>query len=421
MKLSKIKGTRDILPQESEIFNKAENILRETMEKYGYKEIRTPIFELTELFIKGTGATTDLVNKEMYSFTDRGGRNISLRPEGTPSVIRAYLENNLHKKRLFQKFFYYGSMFRQENPQSGRLREFHQFGIESIGSQSPQIDAETIILGLEVLENMGLHNIELHLNNIGCEKCRPAYRKALKSFLEPKLDRFCSDCNRRFKTNILRVLDCKKKTCRQAIGDAPKTIDYLCPECAEHFAQVRNLLSKSNAHFILNPHLVRGLDYYTKTVYEFVSPVLGAQDAVGGGGRYDKMIESFDGPPIPAIGFACGMDRILLAARKQGTEKTEKKHPKCYIVTMDKASDEAGFLLLNKLRQEGFYCEKDFMGRSVKAQMKDANKLETQFVIIIGTDEVEKNEITLRKMQDGSQKRIPLSVKEIKKEITNEQ
>ncbi len=421
MKINKIKGTRDILPEEIDAFTTAENILRETMDKYEYREIRTPIFEHSELFIKTTGAATDIVKKEMYSFTDRGGRNISLRPEGTPSVIRAYLENSLDKKKLFQKFFYYGPMFRQENPQSGRLREFRQFGIEAIGSKSPQIDAETIILGIEVLKNIGLEKVELHLNNIGCEKCRPSYESGLKSFLQPKLPLLCDDCKKRFNTNILRVLDCKKQSCKELTKDAPKPVDYLCQECSEHFAQVINLLKKSDLSYILNPHLVRGLDYYTKTVYEFISPILGAQDAVGGGGRYDKMIESFGGSRIPAIGFACGMERILLAAQKQEKIKTQNKHPKCYIVTMDAKSDEQGFLLLGKLRKLGIRCEKDFMSKSLKAQMKDANKLKAEFACIIGSDEIEKNEVTLKRMDDGTQKRIAFSVDEIRKEIDNGQ
>ncbi|TES90731.1 MAG: histidine--tRNA ligase [Candidatus Cloacimonadota bacterium] len=417
MEIRKIKGTKDILPDETEIFLAAEKVLRETMIKYGYREIRIPTFEQTELFKKGTGVSTDIVTQQMYSFTDRGERNISLRPEGTPSVVRAYLENNLHKKRLFQKFFYYGRMFRQESPQSGRLREFNQFGIESIGSLSPQIDAETIILGLEVLRNIGLKRIEIHLNSIGCDKCRPSYKKSLKEYLKPKLNILCNDCKRRFNANILRVLDCKRETCRKELQNSPVSIDYLCDECKNHFSKVKELLQKSNVSFTLNPYLVRGLDYYTKTVYEFISPVLSAQDAVGGGGRYDRMIELFGGPPIPAIGFACGMERILLAVEKEGGEKRKKEKLDCYIATMDDKTDEEGFLLLNNLREKGLSCEKDFLNRSLKAQMKDANRLGADFVVIIGPEEMEKNEITIRMMSDSSQKRIEFSVDAIVKEI----
>ncbi|MCK4575292.1 histidine--tRNA ligase, partial [candidate division WOR-3 bacterium] len=410
MKIQKIKGTKDILPNETETFLEAEKTLRKTMAKYGYREMRTPIFEQTELFIKGTGETTDIVNKEMYSFTDKGGRNLSLRPEGTPSIIRAYLENNLHKKRIFQKLFYYGRMYRQESPQSGRLREFRQFGIEAIGSLSPQIDAETIILGLEILNNIGLRKVETQISSVGCDKCRPFYKESLKNFLESKLNLLCDDCKRRFEVNILRVLDCKRETCRQVLKNAPTSENQLCNECKDHFSKVLDLLQKSNVHFTLNPYLVRGLDYYTKTVYEFISPVLGAQDAVGGGGRYDKMVELFGGPQIPAIGFACGMERILLAVEKEGKAKIQKQHFDFYIVTMDEKTDEKGFLLLNELRKKGFVCEKDYLERSLKAQMKDSDRLGAEFVIIIGSEELGNNEVTLRRMTDGSQKRVKLSI-----------
>lgn len=419
MKIQKIKGTKDILPNETETFLEAEKTLRKTMAKYGYREMRTPIFEQTELFIKGTGETTDIVNKEMYSFTDKGGRNLSLRPEGTPSIIRAYLENNLHKKRIFQKLFYYGRMYRQESPQSGRLREFRQFGIEAIGSLSPQIDAETIILGLEILNNIGLRKVETQISSVGCDKCRPFYKESLKNFLESKLNLLCDDCKRRFEVNILRVLDCKRETCRQVLKNAPTSENQLCNECKDHFSKVLDLLQKSNVHFTLNPYLVRGLDYYTKTVYEFISPVLGAQDAVGGGGRYDKMVELFGGPQIPAIGFACGMERILLAVEKEGKAKIQKQHFDFYIVTMDEKTDEKGFLLLNELRKKGFVCEKDYLERSLKAQMKDSDRLGAEFVIIIGSEELENNEVTLRRMTDGSQKRVKLSIDAIVEEIRN--
>ncbi|MCK4234216.1 histidine--tRNA ligase [candidate division WOR-3 bacterium] len=419
MKIQKIKGTKDILPNETETFLEAEKTLRKTMAKYGYREMRTPIFEQTELFIKGTGETTDIVNKEMYSFTDKGGRNLSLRPEGTPSIIRAYLENNLHKKRIFQKLFYYGRMYRQESPQSGRLREFRQFGIEAIGSLSPQIDAETIILGLEILNNIGLRKVETQISSVGCDKCRPFYKESLKNFLESKLNLLCDDCKRRFEVNILRVLDCKRETCRQVLKNAPTSENQLCNECKDHFSKVLDLLQKSNVHFTLNPYLVRGLDYYTKTVYEFISPVLGAQDAVGGGGRYDKMVELFGGPQIPAIGFACGMERILLAVEKEGKAKIQKQHFDFYIVTMDEKTDEKGFLLLNELRKKGFVCEKDYLERSLKAQMKDSDRLGAEFVIIIGSEELGNNEVTLRRMTDGSQKRVKLSIDAIVEEIRN--
>jgi histidyl-tRNA synthetase len=419
MKIGKIKGTKDILHEEIESFLQAEKKLREVMEKYNYREIRTPIFEHTELFVKGTGEHTDIVKKEMYNLTDRGGRNLTLRPEGTPSIVRAYIENNFYKKRLFQKFFYYGHMFRQESPQSGRQREFHQFGIEAIGSISPQVDVETVLLGLEVLSEIGLQNIEVQINSIGCKKCRPTYKKVLRQFLQPKLDKLCEDCQRRFDTNILRTLDCKKKSCQRQLKNAPKHTDYLCDECRNHFAEVKELLQKSNVNFSFNPYLVRGLDYYTKTVYEFISPVLGAQDAVGGGGRYDDMVELFGGPSIPAIGFACGMERILLAMEKEGNIGKQNKKLQCYIATMDEKTNKAGFLLMGKLRNLDLNCEKDYLNRSLKAQMKDANKLNAQFVIIIGTEELNTNQATLKRMSDGLQKRIKFSAKEILKEVKN--
>ncbi len=417
MKMQRIKGTKDILPEETALLLKAEKALRETMIKYGYREIRTPLFEQTELFIKGTGETTDIVNKEMYSFIDNGGRNLSLRPEGTPSIVRAYLEHNLHKKRLFQKLFYYGRMYRQESPQAGRLREFRQFGIEAIGSLSPQIDTEAILLGMEALRAIGLKTIDLQLNSVGCEQCRPQYKEALMGFIEPKLNAMCDDCKRRYKTNILRMLDCKRDSCKQLLKDAPTHLQFLCAECKEHFASVQELLSRSNCAFTLNPYLVRGLDYYTKTVFEFISPLLGAQDAVGGGGRYDRMVELFGGPSIPAIGFACGMERSLLAASKEGVKEEPKPYLDCYIVTMDRATDEKAFGLLGELRKNGLRCEKDYLSRSMKAQMKDADRSEAAYTIILGTEELETGEITIRKMSDGSQKRLRHSADTIAREI----
>jgi histidyl-tRNA synthetase len=421
MNIQRIKGTKDIMPDETALFLKAEQALRETMAKYGYREIRTPLLEQTELFVKGTGETTDIVNKEMYSFTDNGGRNLSLRPEGTPSIVRAYLEHNLHKKRLFQKLFYYGRMYRQESPQAGRFREFRQFGIEAIGSLSPQIDAEVILLGMESLRAIGLKTIELHLNSVGCERCKPQYKEALKDFIEPRLDDMCDDCKKRYETNILRMLDCKRDSCRRALGDAPTHLQFLCTECKDHFSSVQELLSRSNCAFTLNPYLVRGLDYYTKTVFEFVSPVLGAQDAVGGGGRYDRMVELFGGPSIPAIGFACGMERSLLAASEEGGTEEVKPCFDCYLVSMDSATDEKAFELLAALRERGFRCEKDYLSRSMKAQMKDADRSGAPYTIVLGTEELSLGEVTIRKMSDGSQKRVPLTAESIARVIEDEQ
>lgn len=421
MKIQRIKGTKDILPEETALFLKAEHALRETMSKYGYREIRTPLFEHTELFIKGTGETTDIVNKEMYSFKDSGGRNLSLRPEGTPSVVRAYLENSMHKKRMFQKLFYYGRMYRQESPQAGRFREFRQFGIEAIGSLSPQIDAEAILLGMEALHALGLKTLDLHLNSVGCEQCRPQYKDALAKFIEPKLNGMCDDCKRRYNTNILRMLDCKRDACRQSLRDAPSHVQFLCKECKDHFGRVQELLTKADCSFTLNPYLVRGLDYYTKTVFEFISPVLGAQDAVGGGGRYDRMVELFGGPSIPAIGFACGMERSLLAASEEGGTAEAEPSLDCYLVSMDKATDEKAFELLGALRAHGLRCEKDYLARSMKAQMKDADRSGATHAIILGADELEAHEVTIRKMSDGSQRRVPQVAEVIAREIQNKQ
>ncbi len=421
MKIQSIKGTKDILPDETAIFLKAEQALRATMAKYGYREIRTPLFEQTELFIKGTGETTDIVNKEMYSFTDNGGRHLSLRPEGTPSIVRTYLENNLHKKRLFQKLFYYGRMYRQESPQAGRLREFRQFGIEAIGSGSPQIDAEVILLGVDALQAIGLSVIDLQINSVGCDECRPQYKQALKTFIAPKLDGMCDDCQRRYETNILRMLDCKQDACKKALRDAPTHLDFLCRACKQHFADVQQLLSDAGCTFALNPYLVRGLDYYTKTVFEFISPKLGAQDAVGGGGRYDGMVELFGGPSIPAIGFACGMERILLAVSKEGQQEEIKPSLDCYLVSMDKETDRKAFELLVALRRRGIRCEKDYLSRSIKAQMKDANRAGARYAIIIGPEEVEARQVTLRKMSDSMQQRLPDTPEQIASVIGSDQ
>jgi histidyl-tRNA synthetase len=297
------------------------------------------------------------------------------------------------------------------------LREFRQFGIEAIGSISPQIDAEGILLGVEALRAIGLKTIDLQLNSVGCEQCRPQYKEALKDFIEPKLDSMCDDCQRRFKTNILRILDCKRDPCKKPLQDAPTHLQFLCRECTQHFASVQELLAASKCEFTLNPYLVRGLDYYTKTVFEFISPLLGAQDAVGGGGRYDGMVELFGGPSIPAIGFACGMERTLLAVGKEGIEEKTEPVLDCYLVTMDNATDKKAFELLVALRGKGLRCEKDYLSRSMKAQMKDADRNGAAYVIIVGTEELVAGEVTIRKMSDGSQKRVVQAADTIANEI----
>lgn len=403
------RGTKDILPDTVGDWNYVEGEIRELCRRFGYSEIRTPIFEHTELFQRGIGEGTDVVDKEMYTFTDRGERSITLRPENTASAVRAYLQNKLYAQSNLVKLFYIGSMFRYDRPQAGRMREFHQFGVEALGEANPAVDAEVILLAMNLLEGLGLKDLELSINSVGCPKCRSKYRTMLQDFFRDKLEDLCEDCRSRFERSPLRILDCKKDSDKPYMADAPKITDCLCEECAEHFAKLKELLTSAGISFTHDPRLVRGLDYYTKTAFEIKYPPLGAQSAVAGGGRYDGLIEEMGGNPTPAVGFATGLERLLLALESQNLLPEKNRSVDAYVVALGEAAQAEGFKLLNSLRQQGLSAAMDFAGRSMKAQMKQANKLGAKYSVILGEDEIAEGVVMLRSMEDGSQVKVPMN------------
>lgn len=403
------RGTKDILPDTVGDWNYVEGEIRELCRRFGYSEIRTPIFEHTELFQRGIGEGTDVVDKEMYTFTDRGERSITLRPENTASAVRAYLQNKLYAQSNLVKLFYIGSMFRYDRPQAGRMREFHQFGVEALGEANPAVDAEVILLAMNLLGGLGLKDLELSINSVGCPKCRSKYRTMLQDFFRDKLEDLCEDCRSRFERSPLRILDCKKDSDKPYMADAPKITDCLCEECADHFAKLKELLTSAGISFTHDPRLVRGLDYYTKTAFEIKYPPLGAQSAVAGGGRYDGLIEEMGGNPTPAVGFATGLERLLLALESQNLLPEKNRSVDAYVVALGEAAQAEGFKLLNSLRQQGLSAAMDFAGRSMKAQMKQANKLGAKYSVILGEDEIAEGVVMLRSMEDSSQAKVPMN------------
>lgn len=402
------RGTKDILPDTVSQWNYVENKIRGLCRLYGYKEIRTPMFEHTELFQRGIGETTDVVEKEMYSFLDRGGRSITLRPENTAAAVRSYLQNKLYADVAIAKLFYIGSMFRYDRPQAGRQREFHQFGVEALGGDNPAVDAEVIMLAVQFLQSLGLKKLQLSLNSVGCPKCRPVYRKKLQEFFADKLDGLCSDCQSRYERNPMRILDCKEESCRKLSVGAPEITDCLCDECQEHFAKVQKYLLHAGIRFELDARLVRGLDYYTKTAFEIQYAPLGAQSAIAGGGRYDGLVEEIGGNSTPAVGFAAGLERVLLALDKQGLLPAQDDSVDAFVVALGDEAQAVAFSLLAKLRTAGISAGMDFTGRSMKAQMKQANKVSARFVLILGEDEVKESVVTLKNMQTSEQQKIAI-------------
>ena len=402
------RGTKDILPDSVGDWNYVEGEIRELCRRFGYSEIRTPIFEHTELFQRGIGEGTDVVDKEMYTFTDRGDRSITLRPENTASAVRAYLQNKLYAESNLVKLFYIGSMFRYDRPQAGRMREFHQFGVEALGEANPAVDAEVILLAMSLLEGLGLKDLELSINSVGCPKCRSKYRTMLQDFFRDKLDDLCEDCRSRFDRSPLRILDCKKDSDKPYMADAPKITDCLCDECSDHFAKLKEHLANAGISFQHDPRLVRGLDYYTKTAFEIKYPPLGAQSAVAGGGRYDGLIEEMGGSPTPAVGFATGLERLLLALESQNLLPEKNRSVDAYVVALGEAAQSEGFKLLNNLRKAGLSAAMDFAGRSMKAQMKQANKLGARYALILGDDEIAEGVVMLRSMSDSEQEKVAL-------------
>jgi histidyl-tRNA synthetase len=394
MKFQAPKGTKDILPEDVGQWLKLDEVVRDVMNRFNYQEIRTPTFEETQLFSRGVGEETDIVQKEMYTFTDRGDRSLSLLPEGTASIVRAYLEHEMGKKSKQTKLFYIARMYRQENPQKGRLRQHTQFGAEAIGSPHPSQDVEIIQVALTIYENLGIKNSEIRLNSVGCKKCRPRFKDALKKFLSTKLKSLCSDCQRRYETNPLRILDCKKEGCIRETEEAPRITDYLCEECKEHFEEVKGFLQ-----------VLDGLDYYTRTTFEFISSKLGGQDAIGGGGRYDYLIEELGGNPQPAVGLASGFERLLLVANSSQLSAISTGLD-VFIATLGEEAHKKGFSLLNHLRTGGFICEMDYLNRSLKAQMKAADKQISRYVYIIGEEELKKGKGILRDMESHEQTEV---------------
>ncbi|SFA94232.1 histidine--tRNA ligase [Selenomonas ruminantium] len=400
------RGTKDILPDTVGQWTYVEEKIRDLCARYGYKEIRTPMFEHTELFHRGIGEGTDVVDKEMYTFTDRGDRSITLRPENTASAVRAYLQNKLYGDSSLTKLFYIGSMFRYDRPQAGRMREFHQFGVEALGESNPAVDAEIIMLAMDLLGGLGLKDLKLSLNSVGCPKCRPVYRKVLQDFFRDKLEDLCDDCKDRFERSPLRILDCKADADKPYMADAPKITDCLCEECQDHFHKVQHFLTEAGVEFELDARLVRGLDYYTKTAFEIKYPPLGAQSAVAGGGRYDGLIEEIGGNSTPAVGFATGLERVLLALEKQNLLPEMDNKTDAFVVALGEEAQGAAFKLLTKLRQAGLKAGMDYAGRSMKAQMKQANKANARFALIIGEDEVKEACVQLKDMEKSEQEKV---------------
>ena len=403
-----IKGTKDVLPSEVYKNQYIEATCLTVAENFGYKEMRTPVFEHTELFQRGVGDTTDVVQKEMYTFDDKGGRSITLRPEGTAGAARSFLENGLSNEALPQKICYLTSCYRYEKPQAGRLREFHQFGIECFGATSPLADAEMIALAKQIFDELGVKDLHLELNSIGCPTCRAEYHKALKEYFASRVDELCDTCRDRLDRNPMRILDCKSPVCSEIAKDAPVVLDYLCDECKKHFEKTKSYLDAMNIEYIVNPQIVRGLDYYTKTVFEFVADSIGAQGTVCGGGRYDGLIEELGGQHTPSLGFAMGLERLQLVMEAKGCEFPEPSRPDLFIVAMgDKATLKA-VEIAKDMRDEGYSVVYDLNGRSLRAQMKYADKINAKYNVVIGDNEVDTKSAVLKDMATGEQSEISL-------------
>ena len=403
-----VKGTQDVLPRDSHKNQFIESTVLEIAGEFGFKEIRTPVFEHTELFTRSVGDTTDVVQKEMYTFNDKGGRSVTLRPEGTAGAARAFLEHGLGNEPLPQKVSYVTSCYRYEKPQAGRLREFHQFGVECYGTESPAADAEIISLANEIFGFLGADRIHLEINSIGCPECRKKYHDALRDYFTSVKDELCDDCKGRLDRNPMRILDCKVPHCRELVKDAPVILDYLCGDCRAHFESVQKYLDAMNIMYDINPKIVRGLDYYTRTVFEFVSDAIGAQGTVCGGGRYDGLIEELGGKHTPALGFAMGLERLMLLLDSLGVELPEAKKCDMFIASIgEKASFKAAELAL-ELRQSGLTAEFDVVGRSLKAQMKYADKLGAQFTAVIGDDDLAAGSVKVKNMKTGEVTELPL-------------
>lgn len=415
MAIQKPRGTQDLLPSVLGNWYYIENTIRRLCKTYGFEEVRTPMFEETGLFLRGIGETTDIVQKEMYSFPtgDKKDQSYTLRPEGTASAVRAYLENKIYGQESITKWFYIGPMFRHDKPQAGRYRQFHQFGVELLGTQAPSADAECISLVLQLLRDLGLKDLNVEMNSVGCPTCRPTYREKLIAFFEPKKEELCELCQSRLYKNPLRILDCKEEKCQQLAVGVPELSDNLCEECQDHFHHVKEYLTAAGEKFTLNPRLVRGLDYYTKTAFEVQYTPLGSQSAVAGGGRYDGLVEELDGPHTPAVGFAMGMERLLLALEKQGLLPEQQQEDSVFVVALGEMAQKEAFRITNALRNAYVKAEMEGSGKSMKSQMKYANKINAKYVIIIGDNELAEGKVILKYMDTSEQETVSLA------EITN--
>ena len=394
------KGTKDVLPSESYKWQFVEEVCRRVSKKFHLKEMRTPTFEHTELFQRGVGDTTDIVTKEMYTFRDKGDRSITLKPEGTAGAARSFIENGMANGVLPAKMYYITPAFRYERPQAGRLREFHQFGVEIFGSKSAQTDAEAVVMADTLLKNLGLQ-VKLCINSIGCPTCRAAYNKALKEFFAPKVENLCYDCKTRFEKNPLRLLDCKEENCKKINADAPTILQYLCEDCAAHFESFKTCLDLAGVAYEIDPRIVRGLDYYTRSVFEFISTSIGAQGTVCAGGRYDGLIEDIGGSAMPAVGFAAGIERLLMVMEQTGVEIPMPNAPTVYLAGMDTACRNKAFEIAVQLRKTGIFAEIDHMDRSIKAQFKYADKIGAKYVAVIGGNELIEGKANVKCMATG--------------------
>ncbi len=409
------KGTKDTLPDQVYRWHYVEKKFAEICDRYGYREIRTPVFEHTELINRGVGDTTDIVQKEMYTFNDHGGRSLTLKPEGTSPAVRAFVEHKMYAEVQPTKLYYVTPCFRYEKPQSGRLREFHQFGIEIFGTPNMMADTDVICLAHDFLEEMGIRDVTLEINSVGCPECRARYRKALQDFLRPHYDELCDTCKDRFERNPMRILDCKSPEDQAIVKDAPEMLDYLCDDCAQAFRDVQEDLTAMGIEYVVNPRIVRGLDYYTKTAFEFVSNSIGAQGTVCGGGRYDNLCEELGGPPIPGVGFGLGIERLLMLMDANGVEIPEPSPVEVFIVTMGDKAKAEGLGLIHTLHREGISAQMDTLARNVKGQFKYAVRLNARYTIVIGDEEIEKGVVQFKDMEQHEQREIPFG--EILKEL----
>jgi histidyl-tRNA synthetase len=413
--LQRPKGTRDLLPEDTNKWQYVEKKVKDVLEEYGFREIRVPVFEYTELFQRGVGETTDVVQKEMYTFDDKGGRSITLRPEGTAGAVRAYLENGMSSKPSPVKLWYNMGMYRYENVQKGRLREFHQIGAELIGSKSYLADVETILLGDSIFKALNIQDVELNINSIGCPKCRKEYQKALRDFIGDNFDKYCDVCKTRFEKNPMRILDCKEKVCKELNIGAPRMFDYLCDECKEHFEKVKEALKSVDMNFKIDSSIVRGLDYYTKTVFEFVDKKSGLTAL--GGGRYDGLVEEFGGTPTPAVGFASGIERIMDMFEENNKDVVKENIPDVYILSAGENENIAAMKLSENLRKLGIKVEKDLLERSFKAQIKYADKIKARYLIVIGEEELSLKKCKIKNMTTGEEKEVDLEVNKIQENL----